>query len=80
MQHLGGLADQARDALLGGDKARLASLMEENFAQRRLMYGDAVVGAKNIQVAELARGMGLAAKFTGSGGALVCMRKDGSGW
>lgn len=80
MQHLGELADAARDCLLRGDKRRLATLMEENFALRRRMYGDAVVGAKNIQVVELAAGMGLAAKFTGSGGALVCMRRDGLGW
>jgi hypothetical protein len=42
------------------------------------MYGDNVVGEKNIRMAELARSFGLSAKFTGSGGALICLRFDGS--
>lgn len=80
MKHLGTLADAARVCLLEGNKVQLAALMDENFAQRRRMYGDAVVGAKNIEVVQLAKSHGLAAKFTGSGGALVCIRRDGSGW
>jgi hypothetical protein len=38
-----------------------------------------VVGEKNIMAIELANDLGLAAKFTGSGGALVCLRSDGTG-
>lgn len=61
-------------------KSELASLMNANFATRRRLYGDAVVGAKNIAVAELLQQKGFGAKFTGSGGAFVCMRSDGGGW
>jgi hypothetical protein len=51
-----------------------------NFAMRRKLYGDAVVGAENIAMIDIAKEHGLSAKFTGSGGALVCMRSDGQGW
>jgi hypothetical protein len=54
--------------------------MELNFAGRRRMYGDGPVGALNIRMVEVAASFGLSAKFTGSGGALVCLRKDGMGW
>ena len=80
MQALGQLADEARESLERGDAVRLAALVERNFATRRMLYGDAVVGAKNISMVELAARHGLSAKFTGSGGALLCMRKDGQGW
>ncbi len=74
------LADKARDCLLKGDKAALALLMDQNFALRRHLYGDAVVGYKNIQAASVAHSLGLAAKFTGSGGAFLCLRREGQGW
>ena len=80
MQQLGELADEAKACILEGDKKRLGVLMDQNFSLRRQMYGDAVVGEKNIQVVQLAGRLGLAAKFTGSGGALVCIKRDGSGW
>lgn len=80
MQTLGGYADQARDCLLSGDIPGLASLMEQNFAMRRALYGDAVVGARNIDMVSVAKTYGLSAKFTGSGGALLCLRLDGQGW
>ena len=38
------------------------------------MYGDAVVGARNIEMIDTAAAHGMAAKFTGSGGAIVCVR------
>ena len=54
--------------------------METNFATRRALYGDGPVGQLNIAMIELANTLQLSAKFTGSGGALVCLRKDGQGW
>lgn len=39
--------------------------------------GDAVVGSRNISMVELAGSFGLSAKFTGSGGAMLCLRADG---
>ena len=59
---------------------KLGELMKMNFSLRRKMYGDAVVGSLNIAMVDLAASLGLSAKFTGSGGALVCIREDGGGW
>jgi glucuronokinase len=78
MQTLAGLADQGLEALQHRDYTRLGDLMDTNFATRRRLYGDAVVGAVNIRAVELARELGFSAKFTGSGGAIVCMYREQS--
>ena len=62
------------------DIVELAILMERNFTTRRALYGDEVVGPLNIRMVQLAKDCGLSAKFTGSGGALLCLRSDGCGW
>lgn len=80
MAALGKLADAAKDALESGKPNELAGLMAQNFSWRRKMYGDAVVGASNLKAIEIAEKCGLAAKFTGSGGALVCMNKTQAQW
>lgn len=67
--------DLAVKALHTQDFSKLADLMEENFALRRSMYGDEAVGARNIELTQLAKAHGLAAKFTGSGGACVCLKR-----
>jgi glucuronokinase len=77
MAALGSLADRALDQLKAGDYRGLAQSTEENFSLRRSLYGDEVVGARNIAMAELAKCRGFSAKFTGSGGALLCLRSDG---
>ena len=41
------------------------------------MFGDDVLGALNIEMVELARRVGAASKFTGSGGAVVVFCPDG---
>lgn len=46
---------------------------------RRQVYSDEVVGERNLQMAALARAHGFAAKFTGSGGACVCLRRPKAG-
>lgn len=52
-----------------------AELMDKNFNLRRKLYGDACLGWKNLRMIEIAREHGAAAKFPGSGGAiLVCCR------
>jgi len=79
MAELGSYADQAAQCVQQQRFADLANLMERNFAMRLKLYGEAVVGAKNLQMVRLAGELGMAAKFTGSGGALVCLRKDGQG-
>jgi glucuronokinase len=80
MKALGQLADNAKECLITGDMRTLATLMNQNFHLRRELYGDNVVGKKNILVATLANEFGFACKFTGSGGAFVCLRKNGEGW
>ena len=74
MAELACLADEARGALARRDARALGECMVRNFAARRRMYGDGVVGARNIALVELANAHGLAAKFCGSGGAVVCAR------
>mmetsp|Transcript_13927 Transcript_13927/g.20845 ORF Transcript_13927/g.20845 Transcript_13927/m.20845 type:complete len:599 (-) Transcript_13927:588-2384(-) len=77
MKQLGEYADEAIRCLETQNYSLLAKLAESNFAMRRSLYGDAVVGARNIRMVELAKEKGLSAKFTGSGGALLCLRSDG---
>lgn len=74
MQALGALADKLKDALVTGDHGAIPALLRENFRIRRTVYGDAVVGARNIAMIDLAAEHGFAGKFTGSGGAIVCCR------
>lgn len=78
MRQLAGIADQGLKALRKGDFLALGDLMDANFATRRRLYGDAVVGAVNIAAVELARRLGFSAKFTGSGGAIVCVHREQS--
>lgn len=81
MQELGSYASAAKDALISGDAKILATLMNQNFRMRRRLYGDNVVGIENIAISEIIKSHGLACKFTGSGGAFVCIREDGvAGW
>jgi len=77
MTELGELADKAVHFLFSKQYDELAKLMAKNFALRRKLYGDDVVGERNIQAVTIASDKGLTAKFTGSGGALVCLRTDG---
>lgn len=42
------------------------------------MFGDEVLGSLNIKMIETARSVGAAAKFTGSGGAVVAFCPDGT--
>ena len=82
MKYLGTLADKTKQCLEEGrDLTTLCDLMDQNFATRRKLYSDQVVGEVNIRCVELANSLGLAAKFTGSGGALICLpRTKEKGW
>lgn len=71
MNRFADLTVQARAALEARDHARLCDLMDENFATRRALYGDAALGANNLRMVELCRECGAAAKFPGSGGAVL---------
>jgi len=54
-----------------GRASSLASLMSKNFDLRRSLFGDGALGAANLRMVEIARAAGAAAKFPGSGGAVV---------
>jgi glucuronokinase len=71
MKHFAQLTVQAKDALLRRDHSTLADLMDENFTTRRRIYGDACLGAKNLRMIEICKSLGAAAKFPGSGGAVL---------
>ncbi|KAA8548159.1 hypothetical protein F0562_004580 [Nyssa sinensis] len=77
MEEVANVALEGRTALLEKDYAKLAGLMNHNFDLRRLMFGEDVLGALNIKMVELARQVGAASKFTGSGGAVVAFCPDG---
>ena len=67
---------EAKQALEQGDHKRFGTLMNMNFDLRREVYGDATIGARSLQMVEIARGLGAPAKFPGSGGAVVGMYED----
>lgn len=73
MKKFASFTESARTSLLDGDHKNFAKLMSANFNLRRETYGDAVVGAANLRMIELARKYNCAAKFPGSGGAIVGM-------
>ncbi|GER47448.1 GHMP kinase family protein [Striga asiatica] len=71
MEEVASIALEGRTALLEKDYTKYASLMNRNFDLRRQMFGDDSLGALNIKMVEIARRVGAASKFTGSGGAVV---------
>uniref|UniRef100_A0A7S0PXY3 GHMP kinase C-terminal domain-containing protein n=1 Tax=Coccolithus braarudii TaxID=221442 RepID=A0A7S0PXY3_9EUKA len=73
MQQFGRFTDIARDALLVKDWAALGKAMNDNFALRRRIYGDACLGADNLKMISIASELGVPAKFSGSGGAVLGM-------
>ncbi|KAL9246572.1 hypothetical protein vseg_020090 [Gypsophila vaccaria] len=77
MTEVANVAVEGRQALLDRNYAKLALLMNRNFDLRRKMFGDAALGDLNIKMVEIAREVGAASKFTGSGGAVVAYCPDG---
>ena len=65
------LTDAAKIAIQENNVPALQELMNANFNLRRELYGDACVGASNLRMIQIARDLGCAAKFPGSGGAIV---------
>lgn len=77
MEEVANIALEGQAALTQKDHTKLASLMNRNFDLRRRMFGDDALGALNIEMVEVARRVGAASKFTGSGGAVVAFCPDG---
>jgi len=58
-------------------KEELASLMNRNFELRRELFGDAALGAANVDMVRTCQRCGAGAKFCGSGGAVVALCPEG---
>ncbi|XP_074556095.1 glucuronokinase 1-like [Curcuma longa] len=77
MEEVANLALEGRRVLLEKDYTQLTSLINRNFDLRRQMFGDDALGSLNIKMIEVARSVGAACKFTGSGGAAVAFCPEG---
>ncbi|XP_042481692.1 glucuronokinase 1-like [Macadamia integrifolia] len=77
MREVANIALEGRTALIEKDYTRLAELMNRNFDFRRQMFGDDALGSMNIEMVEVARSVGAASKFTGSGGAVIAFCPEG---
>ncbi|MFB3881954.1 MAG: mevalonate kinase [Armatimonadota bacterium] len=75
MRQLARTAEQGRSALERGDLGRLPRLMNRNHDLRVQLFGQAL-GAHNLELVEIARGLGLAAKLPGSSGAALVLLAD----
>jgi len=71
MSSIAAVAAKAREAIRLGDASECRRLMAENFRLRRKLFGDAVLGATNLRLINIAEQNGAVAKFPGSGGAVV---------
>ncbi len=78
MARLAAFAAQGRVCCEAGDWAGFANLMRQNFAVRREIFGDAVIGASNLEMVSIAERHGAAAKFPGSGGAILVLVQPGA--
>jgi len=73
MSEFADIARQGRDALLARDDARLRELVNANFDLRDRIFN---VAEENRRMVMTARSVGAAAKFAGSGGAIVGLYED----
>lgn len=76
MQIFAGYASECKTALIKQDCDKISKLMNKNFDLRRKIFGDKVIGAKNLEMIEIARSQGCPAKFSGSGGTIIGMYRN----
>ena len=74
MQKYRDLTDRGRAALMAGDWETLGRVMNDNFDLRKTIMP---IVPENLRMVEVARSTGASAKFTGSGGAICGLYKDG---
>jgi glucuronokinase len=74
IQKLRELTDLGRTALMAGDWDALGRVMNDNFDLRRSFMA---IAPENLRMVEAARGTGASAKFTGAGGAICGLYRDG---
>lgn len=70
------LRPAASQELSPRERTILADAMDGNFDLRRQILGDAVIGSDCLLMIEIGRSHGLACKFTGSGGAILCLPRE----
>jgi galactokinase/mevalonate kinase-like predicted kinase len=73
MSRLADAARGARAALLAGDLQRVCLHVDESFELRRRMLD---LDARCVEMVAVARANGASANYTGSGGAIVAIRRD----
>jgi glucuronokinase len=73
MAEIAALAHRALTPLTVRDSAGLGVLMERNFELRRRIYD---LDPRHVELVETAQGLGAAANYTGSGGAIVGLYRD----
>src|SRR5262249_43643058 len=73
MSSIAALADQARDALLGGDHEEPGRLMSANLELRRGIFE---LEPGHLRMAQVAAEIGLPANYAGSGGAIVALTAE----
>ena len=71
MREFASYAVAAREALEAGDHRLFGAIMDRNFDLRRRIYGDKAIGDRDMEMVDIARRHGCAAKFSGSQGAVV---------
>lgn len=74
MQRYRELTDRGRVALMAGDWDALGRVMDENFDLRKTFMA---IAPENQRMIDVARSTGASAKFTGSGGAICGLYRDG---
>ena len=76
MRQIAQCAERGKNALAQDDRKTLGRLMNRNFDLRRRLFGDEALGTHNLELIEIARGLGLAAKLPGSSGAALILLSD----
>jgi glucuronokinase len=73
MKRFAEIASKGRAAILDGDCGKLGELMDENFDLRASLVR---LNPENVKMVEIARKLGVPAKYAGSGGAVIGICRD----
>jgi glucuronokinase len=76
MKTFAGYARECKTAMFQKDYDKIHQLMNRNFDLRRKIFGDEVIGEKNLAMVAIARSQGCPAKFSGSGGTIIGMYRN----
>jgi glucuronokinase len=76
MRTFAGFAEAGKDALARKDWDALSLLMNQNFDLRLRLFGEKVIGERDLELVSIGRSLGAPTKFSGSGGAVVGIWRD----